>query len=316
MIQYYSIIKSKISLLSELDLEKVVWCEIIQPSESELTEISQKFNINLDDLKDCLDDTERPRSNFDAILKNNMILLRVLKSLDLTQKQPTYPIGFFITPNEKIITIQSQYYQNDIIIEILNRQEIENMLSLLTSLLQIFITQLDKLSQKVMISIQELQDEILITQNVDAIQKPFQLNSFVIYLNTAMLGNKNALKSFFDKNKVLIEKNIQILEKYDDILTDIEQVYEMSSIFRDLLNNTLDAYASVINNNLSQIMKIVGSISLILMIPTMIASYYGMNVYLPGGTTPGDPTFFFILLFISFALSILTWLYFRKLKWL
>jgi len=172
------------------------------------------------------------------------------------------------------------------------------------------------MSQIIAMNIKELQDQILKTQNVGAIQKPFQLNSYVIFFNTAAFGNLNAIRALYHKNKAIFDKNVYLIEHIDEIITDTEQVYNFSSIYRDLLTNTLDAYASVINNNLSRVMKVVGSISLILMIPTMIASYYGMNVFLPGGNIQGDTTIFFLILIISFAISFLIWIYFRKVNWL
>ncbi len=318
MIKFYSIESNQIIPIPELSFEKIVWCDALQPLESELNEISTKFNINLDDLKDCLDETERPRFNYDVLLHNNFLLIRTIQDYELfLNRPPTTSLGIFITKNGRIVTIRNSLSLNfDNIIETLNRRKIENNWSLILGILHILITQFDKMSQIIANHIKELQDQILKTQNVGAIQKPFQLNSYVIFFNTAALSNLNAIRAFYHKNKVVFDENAYLLENIDDIITDIEQVYSYSSIYRDLLTNTLDAYASVINNNLSMVMKVVGSISLILMIPTMIASYYGMNVFLPGGNIPGDTTSFFLILIISIAISFLIWIYFRKVNWL
>jgi magnesium transporter len=85
-----------------------------------------------------------------------------------------------------------------------------------------------------------------------------------------------------------------------------------------VLANSLDAYGGVINNRLTQTMKVVGSLSLILMIPTIIASFYGMNVGLPGGSDPtgGDHLTFFFIIAFSFVISFAIWIFFRKNKWL
>ena len=318
MMKFYSLESNQVITLPELSLEKIVWCDAIQPSESELDEISTKFNINLDDLKDCLDETERPRFNYDVLLNNNFLLIRTLQDNELfLNRTPTTSLGIFITKNRKLITIRTSTTLNfESMIETLNRRKIENDWFLILGILHIIVMQFDKMSQLIAQQIKELQDQILKTQNVGAIQRPFQLNSYVIFFNTAALGNSNAIKAFYHKNKLIFDENAYLLEKIDDIITDIEQVYSFSSIYRDLLTNTLDAYASVINNNLSMVMKVVGSISLILMIPTLIASYYGMNVFLPGGNIIGNTTSFFLILIISFGISFLIWIYFRRVKWL
>ncbi len=100
--------------------------------------------------------------------------------------------------------------------------------------------------------------------------------------------------------------------------TNIDQVYAFTAIIRDVLANSLDAYGGIINNRLTVVMKIVGSISLILMIPTIIASFYGMNVGIPGGGDPADANYiaFYLIVGLSFFISGAVWAFFRKKRWL
>jgi hypothetical protein len=116
-----------------------------------------------------------------------------------------------------------------------------------------------------------------------------------------MLGNLSAIKAFIVKNKAFLEQNIIMLERIDDIQTDMSQVCEYTNIYRDLLANSLDAFASVLNNNISDVMKIVGSISLILMIPTLIASFYGILSQVVMGKLLGLLYYLYHLVYRSFA---------------
>ena len=80
-----------------------------------------------------------------------------------------------------------------------------------------------------------------------------------------------------------------------------------------ILSNSMDTYASVISNNVNDVMKTMTSVSLILMIPTLVASFYGMNVDVWFGTAP--QAFLFIILF-SFGVSTLAWYLLHRKGWL
>jgi magnesium transporter len=94
-------------------------------------------------------------------------------------------------------------------------------------------------------------------------------------------------------------------------------VHSISSIYRDLLNNSLDAFSSVINNNLTNVMKIVGSLTLIIAIPTAVFSLFGMNFAFPGGSNiGGDHLPFWIAIISSAVLSLMAWIFAKKHNWL
>src|SRR4030042_2180377 len=288
MIRYYHLEDGKIKPSRGTELNRITWCDALQPTDNEMIEIAQKFNINLDDLEDCMEESERPRYNYDVLLKNNFLILHVVHSaeFDLSQS-PTVPMGIFLTSQGKLLTVHPtlpRHFEN--MIDILGRQNIKDTYYLLLEIAHFFFDQLDNMAQQLARNVRQMQTRILKSRNVGDIQEPFQVNSYLIMFITSVLGNTNAFKLFYHKNSGYFEKNLELLEKYNDNQTDIEQIYAFTSIIRDVLANSLDAYGGVINNNLSQIMTVVGSISLILMIPTIIASFYGMNVGLPGG---GDP---------------------------
>ena len=99
-------------------------------------------------------------------------------------------------------------------------------------------------------------------------------------------------------------KIIKLYEEDEDILEDAiienKQAIEMANIYRDILNGTMDAYASIISNNLNRVMKSLTSITIILAIPTMVASYWGMNVAVP---MQNNPWGFAIILIFSILIA-------------
>lgn len=108
-------------------------------------------------------------------------------------------------------------------------------------------------------------------------------------------------------------KIIKLYEDDEDILEDAivenKQAIEMSKIYSDILNGTMDAYASIISNNLNGVMKFLTSITIVLAIPTMIASFWGMNVPVP---SQGNPYGFGILIGISIIITIISIIWLKR----
>jgi magnesium transporter len=298
--------------------ENLIWCDIVAPTDDELLEISDEMDINIEDLQDCLDINERPRFNYDIIRKTNFLLIRAMKNFEIdTIAGPTFPYGLFLTQEKKLVTIYGKMMPTiEHLPDIIGRKTVMSSWHLALKIIHHMMIQMDQMSQKVAAKIKALQPTMMQSVNASDIKPPFELNNYLIFFSTATLGNANTIKSFYNRNKSVFENNPELFEKYDDVQTDIDQTHSFTGIYRDVMSNWLDAFASVINNNFTQIMKVVGSISLILMIPTLIASFYGMNVYLPGGLEPGSYLSFFIILGFSFGISLLSWKIFRKLNWL
>lgn len=321
MIRYFVLENKKLSPAKEFIYDKITWCDVVKPSEAELIDIVQKFKLNLEDLEDCLDETIRPRFTTDLILGYQMVVLRIARFMDVDLEKPsTEPFGIVITKDGKIITIHASIppYFNEIV-EALQRVQPENDFIMVLDLVHYLIDQLAMTAQKITMKIRELENKVLQSHSARDIHEPFKLNAFFIYFVTSMLGNLNTIRAFSHKHASLKDKDILAYEKLDDVITDMEQVFQYSSIYRDSLNNILDAYASVINNNLTTVMKIVGSLTLILTIPGIIASVYGMNVNLWIPNDPGDPSSYFVFPAIiggTILTCLLLYSRFRKANWL
>jgi len=100
---------------------------------------------------------------------------------------------------------------------------------------------------------------------------------------------------------------------FEDIITESKQAIEMANVYSDILSGMMDAFASIISNNLNIVMKILTLITIILSIPVVFSSLYGMNVKLP---LQESPFAFFIVLVISLLLSFIGILIFVKKKWI
>lgn len=136
------------------------------------------------------------------------------------------------------------------------------------------------------------------------------LDNSLVYITTALNANQIVME------KTLNGKIVQLYDEDQDVLEDAmienKQAIEMSKIYSDVLNGTMQIYASIVSNNLSNVMKFLTAITIIISIPTLIASIWGMNVKLPFGTHENG---FLILMLISAILTVIVYFILKKKDW-
>lgn len=136
-----------------------------------------------------------------------------------------------------------------------------------------------------------------------------QLQKTLVYFNTSIRGNEvmiGKLRSIFQDTDYLDEDLVE------DVIIELKQAFNTVNIYSDILTGTMDAFASIISNNVNVIMKRMTSLSITLMIPTLIASFYGMNVDVHIEEVPHA---FALIVLASVVLSTLAFVTFRKIKW-
>ena len=137
--------------------------------------------------------------------------------------------------------------------------------------------------------------------------KLLNLEKGLVYITTSLRSNELVME------KTLKGRIIKLYEEDEDILDDAiienKQAIEMSKIYSDILNGTMDAYASIISNNLNSVMKFLTSVTIVLLLPTMISIFWGMNVDLPFYHNAYG---FVIILTISLVIAIITSWWLKK----
>ena len=137
--------------------------------------------------------------------------------------------------------------------------------------------------------------------------KLLSLEKSLVYFTTSLKSNEIVMeKTLRGKIVKLYEEDEEILE---DAITENRQAIEMAQIYSNILNGTMDAYASIISNNLNGVMKFLTSITIILAVPTMISSFWGMNVKLPFENSPMG---FLIMVLIAVIMTIAVTLWLNK----
>lgn len=137
-----------------------------------------------------------------------------------------------------------------------------------------------------------------------------ELEKSLVYFTTSLRSNEMVLEKLLRSEK--IKKYPEDTDLLEDVITENKQAIEMANIYSGILSGTMDAFASVISNNLNIVMKFLATITIVMSIPTMVASFYGMNVNSAGMPFASSPYGFVIVLGFAALLSGLVALIFSK----
>ena len=279
--------------------------EIIGIRPNDLAMLSQRFEIDLEDLQDVQDLDERPRLQIED--KFTMIVLRV--PVDIRKEDREYstsPIGIF-TNGKDIIIIQ-----NDIVP--IRKKKLRERIRFSTTVADIiyrwfeivnhsFETALDLVEAAINETEEVLMSEIYPSQLVWF----FQLSSDAIFMETSLKANMKVLRRL--KRYNVVGRLILDVDRLEELEVDLQQQVELSAIYRDLIANAMNAYDSMVSHNLNKVIKTLTSISLLVSVPTLIASVYGMNVGLP---LENDPLAFVLIMIASLFITLPLLLFLRR----
>jgi len=165
-----------------------------------------------------------------------------------------------------------------------------------------FLKYLKQINQRIKLAEDNLEESI----KNEELQALWQIEKCLVFFVTSLKGNDVLFRRI--KN-LKAHKDSYDPELLEDVEIELRQAEETTSIYSNILTGMMDAYASVISNNLNVIMKRLTSISIILMIPTLVASLYGMNV---PNNFQENPFGFWIVLSISLSISVLGVFLFKK----
>lgn len=306
--------KTYLNGIKELMPEKIwmpdYWINIEQPDKVDIDYLLNELNVPESFLKDIEDPEERPRIEYEN--EWQMIILRIpTKGQDTGYAYATVPLGIFLKED---LIISVCFYKNEMIKDFIRYNQRKGIgftnpydlvLQLIFSAAVWYMKYLKQLNIIINRSEKELEKSI---KNRE-LQALLQIEKCFVFFITSLKGNTILLHRI--KHDKRSGKYIDP-DQVEDVEIEMRQALETANIYSDILAGMMDAYASVIGNNMGDIMKHLTSISLILMIPTLIASMYGMNV---PNSLQDSPYGFVIILISSIIISTFgVWL-FRKRRW-
>ncbi len=287
------------------------WINVIQPTTAEIQRLSEEFNLPIDIVNDILDADERPRLEFDD--EWSLVIMRIpVANQNNGVPFQTVPLGVFIgenytltlclrdneiLPMEEHSPFRKQYHEIT--------DNINFILRLFLRSGNTYLKYLKQINQQTAAIEQDLEKSI---KNKE-LNKLLKMEKCLVYFITSIKANEIVLARLRNSKKITTEINEDLLE---DAFIENKQALEMAQIYSDIQSGMMDAFASVISNNLNVVMKQLTLISIILMIPTLIASIFGMNV--PNSMENAVWAMPAIII-SSLFLSILGVLLFRKKQW-
>ncbi len=301
--------KDEAGLKQIKDYEKDIWICLTNPSERECASISSRFGIPIDFLLDPLDSNERSRVEVED--EGILIVLRVPEA---GEDEPgerifyTLPVGIIFV-EDAIITVANSHISilQEFIEGRVKNFSIKNKNSFLFSLfLRSTLLYLKYLKEINTITEHE-EDRLQETMKNEELMSLLNLQKGLVYFSTSLKANELMMEKLRRGRIIKITEDEEDL--LDDILIENRQAIEMTNIYSNILRDMMDAFSSIISNNLNIVMKFLTSITLILTIPTLIASIYGMNVPLPLSHSPHA---FIIVIGISIVLSTVLTLIFKR----
>ncbi|MBM3699922.1 MAG: magnesium transporter CorA family protein [Actinobacteria bacterium] len=281
------------------EIQKGCWIHLNDPDSDEIAMVAQQTGLDKDFLKAALDKEESSRLEVEGqqiLVLLDIPIMNVIKTIAVYS---TIPLGIVLN-EDYIVTVALQ--ENNITDDFFE-QKVKTFYTfkksrfILQLLLRIdkyylsFLKQIDKASKNVEMALQRsLRNKELFDM--------MELEKSLVYFSTSLKANQATLEKML---------KLKIMQKYpedEDLLEDViienKQAIEMANIHRDIISATMDAFASIISNNLNVVMKVLTSITILMTIPMIVSGFYGMNVPVPWANFP----FAFIwIISISFVLS-------------
>jgi len=287
--------------------EKGSWINVVSPNDEEVKMLKEIAPLSEDFFVSLKDVNEMPA--FEATENFIFIITRTPQKIAEGEEKGyvTIPLGIFAN-NDYFITIC--YFQNDVVRTFKTKKvdtykRIINILKLLLACSEVYTLYLKDLSKDIQLTQIELEKNLA---NEDII-KMMNIAKYLLYFNTALKANQFLIEKITKKDT--LTRSFYEKDLIEDIIEENTQSAEMVNIYIGILHELTNGFSSVIANNLNKVMKFLTSITIILMLPTLIASIYGMNVELPFQKFPHA---FLITMVIAFGISFLSAFIFWKRK--
>ena len=267
--------------LTEINtLEKGCWIHLQNPTREEIEGLNARFDLDPTYLQAALDEEESARIERDGDQTLIIVDIPYVEAEDNGYSYSTIPMGIIVvddviitvvTRNTPIITDFTEgrirgfwtFKRTRFILQLLHRN---------ASRFLAYLKQIDKASMFVQ---ERLQESL---RNQELIQM-MRLEKSLVFFSTSLKGNELVMEKMMRMD--MLRKYPDDADLLEDVIIENKQAIEMCAIYRDIMSGTMDAFASIISNNLNIVMKILTSLTVVLAVPTIFASLWGMNVPVP-----------------------------------
>ena len=276
MISYYKNVENR---LTELQTpQNGAWINVVRPSEDELLTLEHELGIDPTFLRAALDEEETSRIETEDGVTLIIIDVPVAEEAEKgAVSYSTLPVGIIVTETN-VLTISTKEpssfreFAEGRVRNVLPQQKTKFVLQILLRVAKrylYYLKQVDKISHFVEKQLHKSMKNKELFQLLD-------LEKTLVYFTTSLQSDSITIKKIMSGRYLKLYEEDQDL--LDDVLVEVNQAIEMSNIYSSILSGTMDAFASVISNNLNIVMKVLTSVTILLTIPNVVFSFYGMNV--------------------------------------
>ena len=282
------------------------WIQVTCPTEEDQRELEEKFNIPDYFMSDISDTDERARYEYDDGWMLIILHIPYVKEIRSRTPYTTVPLGII---HKRDVTITVCYYETNMMIDFVSFQQKRNVgftdyvdmiFRLFLSSAVWYLKRLKQISMLVDKAKRNLDKEV----NNESLIGLSRLQDSLTYFQTSIRGNETLLSKL--KFKLQIDElDADLIE---DVNIEMTQARETTLIYSNILESTMDTYQSIINNNMNTVMRTLTSVTIIMMIPTLITSMFGMNLV---NGMEEKPWGFIIAIILSICVSGMCWWFFR-----
>lgn len=291
------------------EMEEDCWIHLVHPTLDEVKQVCAKTGADERLISKVLDEEELSRIEVEG--ESTLIVLNIPYLVDHAHKNKyrTLPLGIIHT-NRYIITIilkenkLFEDFENGNVRDFHTEKKTRFTIQLLLRISQGYLFGLDEMNKDI-----ERQEHQLAkaTKNQELIEM-LNIEKSLVYFMGSLKYNQATLERLSKGNVIpFYEEDKDLLE---DAMIESNQAIEMATIYKEIMASTTETYASIISNNLNVIMKFLAGITIVFSVPTMVASFMGMNV--PLGDFATNPASFFILILISLGVALLIAYWLKK----
>ncbi len=275
------------------------WINLVNPTHEEVKKISTKIDLDFEAIIAALDEEERSRVEFEE--EYTLVIVDVPVLYEEETFYSTVPLGIIMTDNV-LLTVCTKR------LNVFNKRRLPQSSTLKTYVYQIlynisilylgYLRIIERKSTKVEIALKKS------TRNKELLEM-LDLQKSLVYMSSSLRSNQIVLERLLK----LERKESMEADLLEDVIVENRQAIDMSKIYSNILSSNTDVFASVISNNLNIVMKSLTVVSVIIAVPTVVSSFWGMNVTVPFETNPYG---FWIVLVISIIITALAGLYIRS----
>ncbi len=289
------------------EFEPGSWIDLVAPTEEELEQVSRELVIPLDLLMGPLDEEEKSRIDIEDGLTHVIVDIPVLVREDEQQGYETIPLGILIHPDYLITTCLRPNpilgeFEHGMVRGYATFWKTRLLLQILQRVAAFYLRYLGRIDRET----DKVERELRASMKNAEIFDLLSLQKSLVYFTTSLRSNEGVLQKLSRTKPVkMYEEDQELLE---DVLVETKQASEMAKIYTDILTGMMDAFTSVISNNLNRVMKLLTSLTILLGIPTVIFSFWGQNVNVPfGNVSYGYPITLAVAFGLSTVLAVVFW---------